>query len=178
MTASQLLVVGFLAVATVPSGAGAQSTVPSLAPPRTTADSDFRAFLIEFEAGANRFLNGDMSLWDANASHADDASLFNPFGADAEGWDKVGPMYARAASQFVPSGASMVVEYLEIEVSGDMAYTVAIERSVVRKTGQAGTNPVRTRATDVFRREGGHWSLVHRHMDHLRPPEPAEPPPH
>jgi len=170
MSVSRLVVLGLVAAAATASGAAAQAAPPALAPPRTAADSEFRAFLVGFEDGANQFLNGDPTLWVANASHAHDASLFNPFGADLEGWDEVGPMYAYAASQFVPSGTSMVVEYLEIEVSGDMAYTVAIERSVVRKTGQAETNAVRTRATDIFRKENGHWKLVHRHMDHLRPP--------
>jgi len=170
MQASRFLALGLLALVATPSVVHGQLASPAPPPPRTAADSEFRAFLVEFEAGANRFLNGDVSLWNANASHADDASLFNPFGADLEGWSRIGPMYARAASQFAPSGASMVVEYLEIEVSGELAYTVAIERSVVRNTGRAGTNPVRTRATDIFRKEDGQWKLVHRHMDHLQPP--------
>jgi ketosteroid isomerase-like protein len=170
MGPTRLVVLGFLAAASVTAQSVAQAAAPSPPPARTGADSEFRAFLVEFEAGANRFINGDVSLWEANASHADDASLFNPFGADLKGWVEVGPMYTKAASQFVPSGASMAVEYLEIEVSGDLAYTVAIERSRVRKPGQGELLSVRTRATDIFRKENGHWKLVHRHMDHLQEP--------
>lgn len=169
MTVIRFVAIALLAFAAVPSRVGAQTPSHTLAPPRTAADSEFRAFLVEFEDGADHFINGDPTLWIANASHAEDASLFNPFGADFEGWDKVGPMYEKAASWFAPSGTSMRVEYLEIEVSGDLAYTVAIERSVVRKVGQPETMSGRTRATDIFRREDGHWKLVHRHMDHLQP---------
>lgn len=137
MIVSHLAAAGALAFATLPARASAQEPAHVLPPPRTAADMEFRAFLVEFEVGANRFLNGDATLWIANAWHTEDASLFNPFGADLQGWDEVGPMYARAASQFAPSGASMAVEYLAIEVGGDLAYTVAIERSVVRRISQA-----------------------------------------
>jgi ketosteroid isomerase-like protein len=135
------------------------------------ADSSFRVFLVEFEAGTSAMINGDDSLWNANASHADDATLFSPFGKVGHGWSEVGPMYVAAASHMAPSGARVTVEYLAIGQSGDLAYTVAIERSTYLPAGQTQTEAGMTRATDVFRRENGRWKLVHRHMDHLTSPQ-------
>jgi len=170
MHASRRIALGLLALACVPSGMRAQPASTAPATPRTAADSEFRAFLVEFEAGANRFLNGDATLWDANASHGDDVSLFNPFGVAAMGWSEVGPMYAQGGAMLAPSGARMTVGYLEVLVSGDLACTVAIERSTFRLAGQVTSMTGYTRATDLFRKEDGHWKLVHRHMDHLTPP--------
>jgi ketosteroid isomerase-like protein len=52
-------------------------------------------------------------------------------------------------------------------VSGDLAYTVAIERSEVRVAGQDKPAPMALRVTHIFRKEDGAWKLVHRHADPL-----------
>ena len=61
----------------------------------------------------------------------------------------------------------MKVEYLSSGVSGDLAYTVAIERSEVRLVGQDKPSTMPLRVTHVFRKEDGAWKLVHRHADPL-----------
>jgi ketosteroid isomerase-like protein len=164
-----LLSAWLLTLGLAPGVARAQFSSPALPPPRTAADSAFRAFLLEFEAGTSAMINGSDSLWDESASHAEDVTFFGPSGGIDRGWGEVGPMYRMGASRLTPSGAKVSVEYLAIGVSGDLAYTVAIERSTFRMAGQANTTEGYTRATDVFRREDGHWKLVHRHMDHMQP---------
>jgi ketosteroid isomerase-like protein len=170
MVLARLILLALLALAERPGAASAQA--PGI-PPASMAipDSGFQAFLVEFEAATTDFLNGDARAWIANASHADDVSLFNPFGMIGKGWTQVGAMYAKGASRLSPRGAALAVEYLTIVVAGDQAYTIAIERSTFRPTAQDPRSAGLTRATDLFRREAGHWKLVHRHMDHLRPPE-------
>ena len=62
----------------------------------------------------------------------------------------------------------MKVEYLNIGVSGDLGYTVAIERQQgARVRDQAAAAQRALRATQVFRKEEGAWKLVHRHADPL-----------
>ena len=62
------------------------------------------------------------------------------------------------------------IEYLQVTVSGDLAYTVQLERRRLSVPGQ--TLPVDSvlRATDVFRKQDGEWKLVHRHADPLVEP--------
>jgi ketosteroid isomerase-like protein len=52
-------------------------------------------------------------------------------------------------------------------VSGDLAYTVTIERSEARVSGAGSVAPMALRVTHVFRKEDGVWKLVHRHADPL-----------
>jgi ketosteroid isomerase-like protein len=51
-------------------------------------------------------------------------------------------------------------------VSGDLAYTVGYEHSLVSRDGGPVT-PNRLRVTHVYRREDGEWKIVHRHGDGL-----------
>jgi ketosteroid isomerase-like protein len=130
-------------------------------------DSSLRAFLPRFEEGTNRFINGDNALWKKNASRRDDATIMGGWGGQAKGWDKVGPWYDWAAARFKESGARVKFEYISSAVSGDMAYTVAIERSEALVAGQDEPAPMALRVTHIFRKENGVWKLVHRHADPL-----------
>ena len=135
----------------------------------TTVDSSFRAFLPEWEKAQSRFINGDPTLWKRHASHRDDVTILGGFGGYGEkGWDAVGERYEWASSQYKGGGAKMKVEYLSIIVSGDLAFTVGVERQEGARVGDQ-QNPGRRalRATQIFRRENGAWKLLHRHADPL-----------
>jgi len=135
----------------------------------TIADSSFRAFLTEWEKAQSRFINGDPTLWKQHASHRDDVTILGGFGGYGEkGWNAVGARYDWASSQYKGGGATMKVEYISIVVSGGMAFTVGIERQEGARVGDQ-QNPGRRalRATQIFRREGGAWKLLHRHGDPL-----------
>ena len=77
--------------------------------------------------------------------------------------------------RFVASWFSDVRSYewdlLVSEVSGDLAYTVAIERYTASSNGRPPA-PTELRVTDVYRREDGQLRAVHRHAD-LKPPRPT-----
>jgi ketosteroid isomerase-like protein len=120
-----------------------------------------------FEAATSRFLNGDPTRWKPQASRRDDVTLMGAWGAYEQGWNAVGPRYEWAAARLRDSGATVMVEYLASGVSGDLAYTVAIERSEVRPVDQDTPAPMALRVTHIFQQEDGVWTLVHRHADPL-----------
>jgi ketosteroid isomerase-like protein len=130
-------------------------------------DATLQAFLPTFEAGISKFINGDATLWKRNASHREDVTIMGAWGAYEKGWSEASPRYDWAAARMRESGAKVQVEYLASEVSGDLAYTVAIERSEVLVTGADEPAPMALRVTHLFRREMGEWKLIHRHADPL-----------
>lgn len=141
-----------------------------------SADSSFREFLVEFEAGADLFMNGDPALLMSNVSHEEGVTLLSPFGLQGRGWPQVEALYRDAAEQFIPSNVKATYDYLAIDVEGNLAYTIVIQQAMVRRVGQPAPVAAYTRATNIFRRERCEWRLVHRHMDHTRPPQPEGPP--
>ncbi len=136
--------------------------------PAANTDSDFQTFLARWEEAQSRFINGDPTLWKQNALHRDEATIFGAFGGHEKGWNEVGPRYDWASSQFKESEAKIKVEYLNSGVSGDLAFTVAIERQEnVRLGDQDEPAPRALRVTQIFRKEEGAWKLLHRHADPL-----------
>jgi len=134
----------------------------------TTPESSFRAFLPQWERAQSSFINSDPTLWKQSASQRDDATILGAFGGYGEkGWDAVGARYDWASSQYKRSGATLKVEYLSIVVNGDLAFTVGIERQQGARVGNQNPMQRALRATQVFRREGGTWKLLHRHADPL-----------
>ncbi len=144
-----------------------------LAPP-PVSDSGFRAFLVEFEAAERQMLDGSPEAWLALVSRQEPVTLFGPFGGHERTRAGAEERFRWAASRLAPSGATLAVEYLAWGVSGDLAYTVVLERTRVRTAGQDTVRNGFTRATYLFRREDGQWRLAHRHGDHL--PERFTPP--
>lgn len=133
-----------------------------------TPEASFRAFLPRWEAAQSGFINGDPTRWKQNASHRGDVTILGAFGGYGEkGWDAVGARYDWASSQYQPAGATMKVEYLSVVVSGDLAFTVGIERQEGARVGDQNPMQRALRATQIFRREAGGWKLLHRHADPL-----------
>jgi hypothetical protein len=132
-----------------------------------TAPSPFEEFLPQFVEGTQRFLSGDASLWKQHASRSGDVTIMGAWGAYERTWSRVGPRYDWAAARFQRYPATLEVEYLARVVSGDAAYTVAIERSRTLIVGRTVAAPMVLRVTHIFRREREGWKLVHRHADPL-----------
>lgn len=149
-------------LAAAPLGA-AQTQAPS----ETARDPNFATFLRQWEAAQTRFINGAPTSWKQNASHGPDVTILGAFGGSEKGWNEVGPRYDWASGQFKESGATQTIEYLNTAVSGDLAFTVSIERQVAQIAGQPKATRRALRVTQVFRKEGGAWKLLHRHADPL-----------
>lgn len=136
-------------------------------PAPNVLDPALQALVPAVEQATRSFMNGDPAQWLRQASRRDDATIMGAWGAHERGWDAVGPRYDWAAKRFHLGDASLRVEYVASGVSGDLAYTVAIERARVRLTGDPGPADMALRVTHIFRKEEGVWKLLHRHADPL-----------
>ena len=130
--------------------------------------------LIEMDHQASTaFVNGDPEPKKQLYSRGDDATLANPLGPPARGWQQVNAALEAAASMLRDGEPTRFERISEYETP-DLAYTVEIERSIVKVAGAEEPSPVALRVTTVFRREGESWKVVHRHADPITTPRPAE----
>ena len=142
-------------------------------PPLTVTEKDVMkprplsedvADLTRRTAEANTALvRGDIGGYLALIEHAQDYTLMAPFGgAPARGFDTS----SRAAiARFFKSG-TFDQEVVATYAAGDLVVLVTIER-VRAEVGGLPAQDWALRVTQVFRREGVEWRLVHRHADPL-----------
>ena len=123
------------------------------------------AELIRCSADANAALvRGDANGYYTLISHADDFTLLNPFGGAPRRGVDTSSEHRAAVGRFFKCDTfdqQVVATY-----SGDLVVLVTIER--VR--GEVGGLPEQDwslRVTQVYRRDGSEWQLVHRHADPL-----------
>ena len=81
-------------------------------------------------------------------------AVFGAIGGYDRGGDKVRQQTDFVASRF-HGGQNLRIEPLAMGASGDLAYTVWIERGEVRVVGRDDYVPLALRATHIFRRENG-----------------------
>jgi len=129
-------------------------------------DTDFTTFLKERETASTAFVNGDAGALDGISTRQSPATIFSPKGDVVQGADAVMAANGGAAAAF-DKGSSNGFEILHQHSSGDLAYWVGLQRSLVRVKGQDEPVPFNLRVTEIFRREEGGWKLIHRHADRL-----------
>src|SRR5204863_2491954 len=103
-----------------------------------------------------------------------DATLANPLGPPARGWNQVAEALERAASQ-LRDGEPATFERISGHATADLAYIVEIERSRMKVAGSDDMARVSLRVTTVFRREDDGWKAVHRHADPITIPRRPSP---
>jgi ketosteroid isomerase-like protein len=122
--------------------------------------------LVRRNAEANEALiDGDARKYAALIPHADDYTLMAPFGGTpTRGFDASSEGLAKL-SRFLTSGTSRV-DVVQTYASDDMAVLVTIERHRC-EVGGLPKQDWSLRVTEVYRRDGAEWRLVHRHADPL-----------
>ena len=134
--------------------------------PAKISDLSFKTFLPKWEQYIDSISSGNSTLVKENASQSDDITIMGAFGGYEKGWKQVGARYDWAAAQMKGSQPKKTkIQYIEIVVSADLAFTVAIGSTI-----QGATNSEKDptlRVTEIFRKENGSWKLLHRHADPL-----------
>jgi ketosteroid isomerase-like protein len=127
---------------------------------------DFEQFMRQREAAALAYVNGDPEVLGRLTANNDPATFFSPRGDVVQGTKTVAARYASDAAAFA-AGNENSLEILHMGASDAIAYWVGIQRSDVHLQGKADAVPFRLRVTEIFRREGDEWKLLHRHADPL-----------
>lgn len=102
-----------------------------------------------------------------------DATLLNPFGRMAVGWEQVSQTQERNASLF-RDGDPTSFERVVTCVTPELAFIVEVEQHRTRMGDGTEIVPLALRVTTVFRPEDGVWKVVHRHADPITTPRPPE----
>lgn len=130
----------------------------------TAASEPFRDAVGDVGRMVNDFVGGIPQGYRRRWVTDDDVTIFGAWGAYERGWDEVAPRLEWAGARFA-AGGHTEQEILAMGSSGDLGYTVSLERGQAQVTGQSAPAPMLLRVTHVYRRVDGVWRLVHRHAD-------------
>ena len=125
------------------------------------AQDEVRAASGRFYTALNSAVNGDAGPIAAICSQGADASTMHPIGGRQVGWDEVWGAWRQVAA--VASAGKVTLTDQLIRIIGDAAYELGTEDATMTVGGQA--MQAKVRVTNIYRREGGAWKLVHHHAD-------------
>jgi hypothetical protein len=126
---------------------------------------DFEQFMKRREDAARAFVRGDAAPLGRIVARVSPATFFGPQGGYEQGPDHVYSVYERDAARFTSGDSSF--EILQMAASNGIAYWAGFQRAMARLDESTERIPFNLRVTEVFRREGDEWKLVHRHADSL-----------
>jgi hypothetical protein len=133
-------------------------------PAGTISDEELSELVRRTEEATSAFMRGDMDRYLALTPHAPGFTLMNPFGGPPNRYEDRTESLRAAASYFKAGEAKL--ELAETHVWDDTVVLVMIER----QHGEVGGLPDQDwplRVTQIYRRDGPDWLLVHRHADPL-----------
>ena len=133
---------------------------------------DFEQFMQRRENAARSYVSGDATPLGGLVTQDLPATFFAPSGSYRQGAATVWAQYEHDAALF-DAGSDSHFEILQMAASDGVAYWVGFQHADVRLRGKAEAVPMSLRITEVFRREGDAWKMVHRHADPL-PPNPDD----
>lgn len=127
---------------------------------------DFAEFMRRREAAATAYIQGDAAPLLGMTAHTGDATFYAPRGGSVSGAERVVADFASGATGFAPGGTN-AFEILQLAASDGLACWVGFQRAQVHVPGRSEPVPFNLRVTEVFRRGGAEWKLIHRHADPL-----------
>ena len=126
-----------------------------------SAENEVRKASEQFYAAVNRMANGDAGSLADIWSHSAVVTAMHPIGGRQVGWDKVRESFQQVAQ--IASEGRVKLDDQIIQVTGDLAYELGVERGQAKFAGQQVT--LDHRVTNIYRREAGSWKIVHHHTD-------------
>jgi ketosteroid isomerase-like protein len=132
-------------------------------------EENFEDFIRRREAASDRYIAGDATALQEMLTGVDPATFMPPSGVVVEGAVPVQQAQVSGAAAFGPKSTGHF-EVLNSGSSGDLAFWAGRQVATMDVKGQDHPIEMVLRTTEVFRREGGQWKLVHRHADTTPPP--------
>lgn len=127
----------------------------------------FDHFLKRREQISGEYINGKAEgLIGISASHGS-ASFFPPNGATVRGAKEVNAANEKGAGSFA-EGSKGHFEIFQSGAYGDLGFWTGLQHAEAMLQGNDKSVPMVLRVTEVFRRQGGEWKLVHRHADEFK----------
>jgi ketosteroid isomerase-like protein len=111
------------------------------------------------------FMRGDMARWSSLVRIAPDFTLMQPFGGPVSHGFDTSPEHLAQMARYFRNGKT-ALEMVQTHSSDGLAVLVMVER----QRGEVGGLPEQDwslRVTEVYRKIGSDWELVHRHADPL-----------
>ena len=130
----------------------------------------FEQFMREREDAARAYVNGDPKLLSHLSAHSSPATFLGPGGGATVGAAEVVERYERDAGAF-GAGSETHFEVLHQAAGETMAFWTGFQHARVRMEGKPEPIAMKLRVTEIFRREGSRWRLIHRHADPLGDPQ-------
>jgi ketosteroid isomerase-like protein len=135
--------------------------------PEPPSMRELRAFVDRCHAAITKQSQGHpepfLELW----SRADDVTIMAAIGGYQVGFDAVSELL-RAASK-TQHFDGWRAENVATVLDENLAFTVELEH--YERSDQGEDKGMALRATQIYRREGGQWRVIHRHGDILTPIE-------
>lgn len=123
----------------------------------------------QFYAALNTLFTGEIAPMNAIWSHADDVTYMGPIGGFQVGWDAVSKDWEAQAAMKL--GGSLVASEMRVTAGRDLAVISNIENGENLNV-KGEIQKVSIRATNIYRKENGHWKMIGHHVDLL--PQMAE----
>jgi hypothetical protein len=127
-------------------------------------DEELAELVQHTEDATSAYMRGDMDHYLALTRHARGFTLTNPLGGTPVRYEERAESVKASADYFKAGEAKL--ELVQAHAWGDTVVLVMIER----QHGQVGGMPDQDwslRVTQVYRRDGAGWQVVHRHADPL-----------
>ena len=126
-----------------------------------SAEEEVRRASKQFYTALNRMANGDAGPMASAWSHEPEVTALHPIDGREIGWDAVKASFERFA-QIAADGNIDLKDQL-IHVDGDVAYELGVEQGECKLGGHPVA--IKHRVTNIYRREGGEWRMIHHHSD-------------
>jgi hypothetical protein len=139
----------------------------------TSDQQDFEQFMQQRQQASHAYMNGNAALFGQIIARQPPITFFPPRGVAYQDAEAISN-YEEGAAAFEHSSDDQF-EILHMAASDSLAYWVGIQHSVTSLRGRAEAVSFNLRVTELFRREGDTWKLIHRHADPLISEPAAQP---